>query len=134
MKRLLPALLTGIVVLTGCKPTTATQVCSEEFSNHAATAKEYINAILEENYETASTYTHTEEMQKLILNDEYIHSFEPQLKGLGTLKEIGTPLCESNEEGVTVSIPLKFSNQNVNLNVLFEKDAIAGITVSQYSQ
>lgn len=134
MKKSLLVIMVGVMLLSGCKPTTATQACTEEFNNQSSTAKEYVKTILNGDYDTATTYSHNDEMKKLISDEKYIESIEPHLSDLGTLKEIGTPLCESTEDGLVVSLPMKFSNQNVNINILFDSNsAIAGVSFSQYS-
>lgn len=124
----------GVLLLAGCKPTTATQVCSEEYSNQSATAKEYVQKIIDGNYEEAAKYMHSTEMQQLITDKKYVDSITAQLDVVGTLKEIGTPLCENTKDGLAVSLPMKFSNQNVNLNIIFdENSAISGVSFTEYS-
>lgn len=134
MKKVIYVLALTCLVLGGCKATTATQACSDDYKTQSDTAKSYIQAILDGAFETAATYAHDEVMTKTISDQKYIESIKPNLETLGTLKEIGAPLCESKGDKMTVSLPIKFSIQNVNINVTFDKDGnISDVTFSQYS-
>lgn len=134
MKKVIYVLALACLTLSGCKATTATQVCSEDYKTQSDTAKSYIQAILDGQFETAATYAHDEAMTKTISDKKYIDSIKPNLEALGTLKEVGAPLCEAKDDKLMVSLPIKCSTQNVNINVSFDKDGnISEVTFSQYS-
>lgn len=132
-KKCLALALTGLI-LTGCNATTATQVCNEDFNNQASTAKDYITTILSGDYTLAASFAHDEKMQETIKNQEYLDMIKPNLEKLGDLKEIQAALCETGEGTVTVSLPMKFSEQNINFNVTFNADnQISAVTITKFS-
>lgn len=128
------ALALTVLILTGCNATTATQVCNEDFNNQASTAKDYITTILSGDYTLAASFAHDTKMQEAIHNQEYLDLIKPNLDKLGDLKEIQAPLCETGEGTVTVSLPIKFSEQSVNFNVTFNaENQISAVTITKFS-
>ena len=87
-----------------------------------------------EDQATALTYNYSAEMSDVLNNGKMIDLLKSKVDSFGEFKEMQAALCSSAESKNIITLPMKFSKQNFNLNIRFDGEGkITGITFSEFT-
>ncbi len=90
--------------------------------------------MIDRDYETAQTFNYSSEMSDIINNGKMVDLLKSKLDTFGEFKEMQAALCSQGESGDVVTLPMKFSDQNFNLNITFNAESkITGISFSDFT-
>lgn len=134
MKKMLMPLAVILMLTTGCSGTSATMVCPENKNEIVSVAKDYVHTLIVQDYESASTFNHDDAMKKAIEEHKYEETLKPVIEKLGELKEVSPALCGSDDTSEIITFPVKFENNEANINVVFNLDGkITDINLTKYA-
>lgn len=135
MKKMGILMTLTVMLLSGCvKEGPQGKACPEDQSTNAATAKDYAQTLIDHDYDTALTYNYSAEMSEVLNNGKMIDLLKSKIDSFGEFKEVQAALCSSEEGKHIITLPMKFSKQNFNLNISFDSEGkITGITFSEFT-
>lgn len=99
-------------------------------------AVQFANSFIEENYEAIDKgFNYSQTMQELADSSKLSEQLKASRKLLGESDGMGNPYDSQQFPYTVVAVPLKFKNQNLNINVVFDADKnIAGVNMSEYGE